>query len=257
MSEWIWCVGGLVLLLSSAAQSAIGFGSALFATPILVWMGMELPHAVTLVSTCSMLQSALAAHELRRDIPWRLVGEATAIRLAFVLLGLVFMKAVLRLGADKTRLALGAVLAMATMMQLASDRPRLPRLSWGWNALAFSTSGLMAGFSGMGGPPLVLWAMAHDWSPRRIRGFLFAVFAASTPVQIGLLRLSFDRRIWTFSALGIAAFPLLWLGSRIGMPIGNRLSHRTLTRLAGGVLLLISFSAILQSVIALTRQRAT
>jgi len=257
MNHGIWLAGGMVLLLAAAMQSAVGFGFALFATPLLVWMGVELPHAVALVSTCSMVQSALAAYELRRDTPWGLVFRVTAVRLLFVLVGLWGMKVLVQHGALYIRLALGLVLAAATLMQMASDRPPRPRLAWGWDLLAFPASGVMAGFSGMGGPPLVLWAMAHDWSTRAIRGFLFAVFAASIPLQLVLLRISFGPGIWTYIGLGFASFPLLLLGARLGMPVGNRMSHRTLSRVAGLVLLLISVSAVTQSLMALSRHHPT
>lgn len=60
---------GVVLLIAAVGQSAVGFGFALFATPALVWLGVDLPHAIALVSTCSMIQSAMGARELRASVP--------------------------------------------------------------------------------------------------------------------------------------------------------------------------------------------
>jgi hypothetical protein len=46
--------------------------------------------------------------------------------------------------------------------------------------IAFAAAALgLAGICGMGGPPLVLWAMAHDWPADKVRAFLFACFAAT------------------------------------------------------------------------------
>ena len=59
--------------------------------------------------------------------------------------------------------------------------------SFGQNTLTFTGSGVLAGLCGMGGPPLVLWAMAHDWPTQRIRGFLFAPGASAIiPVLRGM-----------------------------------------------------------------------
>ena len=44
---------GVVIFGAGLAQSTIGFVYALFATPLLVWLGMTLPDIIALIATCS------------------------------------------------------------------------------------------------------------------------------------------------------------------------------------------------------------
>ena len=64
-------LAGIIILLAVAAQSAVGFGSALFAAPLLVWIGMPLPYVIALIGTCSTAQAAIGARKLRAEVPWR------------------------------------------------------------------------------------------------------------------------------------------------------------------------------------------
>jgi len=61
---------GVTICLAVAAQSAVGFGSALFAAPVLVLIGIPLPNVIAMVATCSMLQATVGAYKLRKSIPW-------------------------------------------------------------------------------------------------------------------------------------------------------------------------------------------
>ena len=237
-------VAGAIICLAGMAQSTVGFGYALFATPLLVWTGVPLPSVITLVATCSMIQAAIGARKLHAAVPWRLSLTATAIRLAGVTVGILLLKRLVALNTDHIRMVIGCILCLLVGIQLLW-RPRPVKTThWTWAGLAFITSGISAGICGMGGPPLVLWSMAHDWSAQKTRGFLFAVFATSIPVQIVLLCLAFGTSILWNVAIGIAFMPLVYLGAAIGLPIGNRMDKERLRRIAYVILLVIGVSAV-------------
>ncbi len=248
-------VAGFVICLAGVAQSAVGFGLALFATPPLVWIGIPLPSVIALVATCSMIQAIIGARELHATVPWRLSLVATAIRLVSTVLGLYLLKKLVALDADHIRTVIGGILCALVAIQLLW-RPHAHRaMHWGWAGLAFTASGLLAGVSGMGGPPLVLWSMAHDWSTHRTRGFLFAVFATSIPVQILLLGLTFGPSILWNVAIGVAFLPLVYLGTAIGLPIGHRMSKARLQLIAYAILLVVGVSAAASGPLAQWKQK--
>jgi uncharacterized membrane protein YfcA len=242
---------GIIVCLAGIAQSAIGFGYALFATPLLVWTGLPLPGIIALVATGSMIQATIGARKLHAEVPWRLSLTASAIRLSCVLVGLFLLKRLVSLDADYIRLVIGGILCLLAGIQLLWRPHPVKSMHWGWGGLAFAASGLLSGLCGMGGPPLVLWSMAHDWSTRKTRGFLFAVFAISIPVQIGLMCLTFDLSVLRDVALGIAFLPLIYLGTVIGLPIGNRMTKEKLRSIAYAILLVIGVSAVVPSVVRL------
>ena len=241
---------GLVIFLAGTAHSVVGFGYSLFATPLLVMIGIPLPRAITLVATCSLFQSGLGTIALRRHVPWRTVFSAVAVRVAGMLVGILYLKKLAALNMDHMRLTVGLVLCALVLLQMLWKPRPVPKSHWGWAGLAFSSSGILAGLVGMGGPPLVLWLMAHDWTTRRIRGFLFAVFTTTLPLQLGLLTLTFDVSILRYAGLGLAFVPLVFLGSRIGLPLGDRMPRAGLRRVAYLILLVIGGSAVLQALLS-------
>jgi uncharacterized membrane protein YfcA len=237
-------LAGLIVGLASAAQSAVGFGYAMFATPLLIWVGIPLPSAITLVATCSLLQAAIGARTLHAAVPWRLALTASAVGFAGLMLGLMLLKRLVALDVTLIRAVIGGILCVLVAVQLRWRPHPTPRLPWGWGGVAFFGSGVLAGICGMGGPPVVMWAMAHDWSNQKTRGFLFAVFATSIPLQLLLLSVTFGVSILTNAALGLAYLPLVALGSAMGLPVGNRMGKARLRRVAFAILLAIGISSM-------------
>jgi uncharacterized membrane protein YfcA len=233
-----------IVLGASVLQGAAGFGFSLFATPLLVWLGLPLPGAIILVAISSLAQSAAGARHLRAEVPWRTVVTASIVRVVFLAIGLLLLKRVVRAPVAQVKLAMGIAICALVLLQ-AAWRPRpAASLRWGWGALAFAASGVLAGLFAMGGPPLVLWSLAHDWSAAKTRGFLFATFALAIPVQIVLLFASFGRALLPHAGLALLLLPVVLAGSMVGIPFGNRLRKRPLILLAYGILLAIGLSCI-------------
>lgn len=241
---------GATLGVAGMLQSAVGFGYALFATPLLVWIGIPLPNIIALVATCSMIQSIIGVRKIHAFVPWRLSLTATVVRLAGVIFGVVILKKLVVYDTDSIRTVIGGILCVLVVIQLVWRPKHVASMHWGWAGFAFSTSGLLAGICGMGGPPLVLWLMAHDWGTQKTRGFLFAVFATAIPAQIILMVLTFGSSILLSIALGFAFFPLVYLGTRVGLPIGDRMTKDNLRRFAYALLLLIGTSAVAPAVLS-------
>ena len=96
----------------------------------------------------------------------------------------------------------------------------------------------------MGGPPLVLWVMAHDWPADRTRAFLFAAFSSLIPVQLGLFYAALGPDVLRGAALGVVLIPAVWIGSAAGLRLGALVSKRRLRLAAYALLAAIAFSAI-------------
>ena len=96
----------------------------------------------------------------------------------------------------------------------------------------------------MGGPPIVLWVMAHDWSAAKSRGFLFFVFLSSVPLQVVLLLLAFGTRILWPVLIGAMGIVFVFAGTAIGLQIGAKLPKWRLRQIAYLILTLIAISAI-------------
>ncbi len=238
-----------ILCLASAIQSAVGFAFALFATPLLLWMGIPLTNVIALVATCAFFQALLGARRLRASVPWRLTLTVTAVRLITLLLGLFLLKKMTGLDTGLVKAVVGGVLILLVGLQMTGRGAPLRPVHWGWGGLAFSVSGLLSGICGMGGPPLVLWSLTNNWSVDRARGFLFSAFAALIPIQVVLLYFTFGKSILEATGVALLMAPAVLLGSFIGLPIGSRLPREVSRRIVYAILLTIGLSSLLPGII--------
>jgi uncharacterized membrane protein YfcA len=97
----------------------------------------------------------------------------------------------------------------------------------------------------MGGPPLVLWVTAHNWTADQMRAFLFACFMSIAPFQMVAYYWNFGNQIIYGVLLAIIFLPIVLLGSSLGLQIGTHFSKGVLKNLAFSLLIIISISVML------------
>ena len=233
-----------IICFSSMIQSAVGFGIALFATPLLLQMGIPLPSVIIIMLVCSMIQSAMGIFRLRQPMQWKLSSIAVLVRIIGIISGIFILKFLLVTNVDNIKMIVGYILCLSVVLQLFCKQHPVEKLHWGWGGLAFTASGLLSGVCGMGGPPLVLWVMAHNWSTKKIRSFMFGLLIASSIFQIILMRIFFGDVIYKDILIGICLAPVIYLGVHIGIPLGHKMSKKTLRRVAYVILLGIAIASI-------------
>jgi uncharacterized membrane protein YfcA len=227
----------LILMLGTAVQAAVGFGAGLLAVPLLVWLGIALPPAVGLLLAMVIVQTGLNCWQHRSELPWRSVLPMFLLRCLGLPVGLALMYLVSELDPRQTKQAIGVALLTVLGMQLWWKVPPQDCVHWIWTVLAGISSGILAGMVGMGGPPLVLWVMAHDWPPRRQRSFLWLAFLLQVPLQSVLLSALFGKPLVLALICGGLLTPAGLAGAWLGGWIGDRLSRPRL-RLAMTLVLL-------------------
>jgi uncharacterized membrane protein YfcA len=234
----------LILFFSSVVQGAVGFAAGLFGIPLLMLTGVSLPDAVAISIVASAVQNLVAAWQLRRDIDYRLACRPTLIRLATLPLG---AWALWMLGSEHNDLASQAVgvivLAIVAVQSALRVQPR-EKLHDAWEWLAFSLGGFLLGLCGMGGPPMVLWVMAHNWPMNQARAFLYFLFVTGMPPQALIMWLMFGNEILGAMLLGLATIPALLAGLYLGLWLSRLMPDRVLRNLSWAVLVLIAVSAI-------------
>ena len=114
----------------------------------------------------------------------------------------------------------------------------------GWRVI--KKNKVMLGFIGMGGPAVALWVMCQPWDSKQSRGFLFAMlFYGMIPLAI-MLVWQFGATSMTGLILGILGLPVVFMGTEIGIRVGNKLDRKKLQHYALAALFLIGMSAILK-----------
>ena len=136
-------------------------------------------------------------------------------------------------------LLLGIGLRLLARGQAQRDLPKAVSVA------VFSLSGLLQGLIAMGGPPLVLWLTTRKLSAQQARAFTMTLFLFNAPVQVLLLLvLSRTLNLETL-LLALLITPLIYLGTRVGLSLGDRFSKALLNNIALAVLLVIALRAIL------------
>ncbi len=239
-------IATLCLGLGAAVQATLGFGMGLVAIPLLVWGGFSLPQAIGVLIPNVLVQTAFGCWRFRRELPWSDVGPISVVRLLALPIGVLLLGLVAEQGQAMTRGVLGAGLLGALLFQPprpTASRPPPGRLA---TLAAGSASGLLAGLIGMGGPPLVVWVMRHDWDSVRQRCFLWLSILLVMPVQILLMSLRFGR-VWLGAVqIGCCVVPLTVLIAWQAGIWADRWSKQRLRFAMRLFLLLIAVRLVLQ-----------
>ena len=213
--------------------------------PLLVWGGFTLPQAIIMVLPNVFFQTAMNCWQNRGHMPWREVGWFFLLRMISMPVGVLLLRYMSESGQESTRQFLGfSVIAILLFQQTQrlSSRPS----GIGGMVAAGTASGFFAGLIGMGGPPLILWALGQsDWGQQRQRSFLWFTFLLIVPWQVSMMLLSFEGQLEAALLLGLAASPLVILVAWCGAHYGNALSNDRVRLLMQVFLLLIAAQLII------------
>lgn len=235
----------LILLGASIIQAIAGFAFNLIAVPLLMWSGLSLPESIAVTAIPIFVQLSVSSYKLRDSVIWSDLWQPILIRFLTLPVGVLLLYTLSHLDAATVKQVVGAILLMIVLIQTRvhfEPRESLPRM---WDLVAFSLSGILFGMVGMGGPPVVVWLMAHRWSARRSRAFVTLLFWVAAPAQIALLWWKLGDQVVEAFGWGLTATPLVIIATLIGVRIGDRFDREKLRRVILGLLLLTAVVSIL------------
>jgi len=146
---------------------------------------------------------------------------------------------------ELVRQCVGGLLVLLVLVQTFSRIKPREHLHTGWGILAGSAAGFLGGLMNIGGPPMVLWAYAHNWTQQRLRVALVAGSLPCFPLQVALLFWRFGTPIGIPLLIGLAFAPLALLGMKIGLELGHRFHIRILRAAVMTALILMGLCYLL------------
>lgn len=235
----------IAFLLGSVLQSAVGFGAGMLSVPLLVWAGFPLAKAVSMMLGVVTLHAGYNAFLARADIRWRPIVPMTLIRWGSSPIGVWLLVNFLQQSQATAKRAVGAVLLASLLLNAKNTSNPRTHLHAGWMWLAGMSSGILGASVGMGGPPLILYALSHDWTNERTKSYLWMLFLLGSPMIALILwwRLG-DPAMHQF-LIGVAHAPVIWLGSTIGLRLSRLNSRETLRRISIAALAIIALVSML------------
>ena len=234
----------LILSAGIFVQSAAGFAAGLMIVPALLWCGYSIPAAQCALLVATIPQNAWGFWSLKdsvtpRQIMWPGIG-----RVSFLPLGMWALQSMETLEPERLRQIVGGVVLAATIAIIVFRPAPREKLNPIWGMIAFPLSGFLQGLVGMGGPAMVFWIQAHDWSTKKTRAFLFAMYLVSIGPALGILYYFFGDRIIPPGIVAATLIPLLLLVTYFGLKFGTRLGRIRLRRVTLGLLLLIGIAGL-------------
>lgn len=238
----VWA--GIIMFGGSVVQGALGFALGMIALPLLVEAGFSLSQAVALTTLSIGIQVIFGAWQLRAHIPWDDVKPAAITRFLTVALGVLLLLHIETMDTAAVKRLVGFGVLLGVIARVIAGKALRRRWHPAASVAAFSLSGILQGLVAMGGPPLVLWMTARDFQPKQARAFTLTLFLLNAPVQVALLLFLSQTMSHEVILMALLISPLIYLGTRIGVGIGDRFSKQLLNRAALAVLVVIALNAI-------------
>jgi len=237
---------GGVLFLASVLHSTVGFAFALFAIPVLLIGGLQPYEAIAICATSVIIHATISVWRSEVKPDWKQVFGMVAIGFAAQPVGVWILGQIVHLGRSKVGQIYGVILLAVLCVRLFLHPAPRERLHPVWGVLTMIVSGIISGMSGMGGPPIVLWLIAHKWSNDRIRVTLWTMFAMLAATNLGWQLYRFREETAHAIGLGVIFAPVMLLGRVPGAWISARLSPATMRHAVTAVLVVVALYAILQ-----------
>ncbi|HVF56170.1 MAG TPA: sulfite exporter TauE/SafE family protein [Pyrinomonadaceae bacterium] len=214
----------VILFVSTFIRSALGFGDALLAMPLLamlVGVRTATPLVALVASTITLVILAGNWRGVDFKSAWRLIASS----IVGIPLGLWLLKAAPEF---YVKAVLGVLLVIYGLYNLFA--PELPAVKSERLAYVFGfVSGVLGGAYNTNGPPIVIYGTLRRWPPAHFRATLQGSFALT-----GLIILAGHGAagLWTAGVawLYVYSFPAVMLGIAVGAKLNRRIPRETFSR---------------------------
>jgi uncharacterized membrane protein YfcA len=206
-----------VLFLATFIRSALGFGEALVAVPLLA-LTLPVQVAAPLAVLVSITVAIVVVIQDWRNVHVRSAGWLVLSTLFGIPLGLLLLKTVPE---SVVKSILGFFIIGFAIYSLTGRKPELhnDRLAPLFGFIA----GILGGAYGMNGPPLVVYGVLRRWQPTQFRATLQGYFLIASIVGMAGYAIT---GLWTrtVSYYFVLSLPLALIAIFLGRAVHRRLS---------------------------------
>ncbi len=234
MDSYILILVLAILFVSSFVRSAFGFGDALIAMPLLVFL-IDIKIATPIVALAAILIATIILIEefrrfdLKRHLPLILYSVAG------IPFGLFYLR---HAGESLVKIVLGVVLFIFSLYNIL--KPGMLNLKSNKSKPVFGfLGGLLGGAYNTNGPPIIIYGMLRGWEPAEFRTILQGIFF---PVNLTIIIGHGLGGFWTSEVIEtfLYALPVILVAIFAGRFVNKRISIQSFVRLIYFMLLAIS-----------------
>ena len=211
--QW-WQLGlaALAVLAGAVAVRTTGMGFALLSSPFLV-MALGPFEGILVTNVCGIVAALLNLTAVHADLDWRRAASVIPAGVVGTVPGALL---VLWLPAPVLAISISLLVLIGLLFTLASRRLQVPNSPWVGVGGGFA-SGLMNVTAGVGGPGLVVYALATQWEHRR--------FAATAQLHFAVLGVAALIAKWSLPTLPLVGWSALLALLVVGLVGGNVLAR--------------------------------
>lgn len=236
--DWqtVWVV--LIMSFASLTRSAVGFGEALIAMPLLTLL-LDPKDAGAFVALVAMMVSLMI---LRQD--WRNVRFQGMLGLVLASwAGIPIGICILRMAPKSVVLLLlaGVILSFCFHRILWPATLRLPTDRWAW--LFGLSAGVLGGAYNTQGPPIVIYGTLRHWTPQQFRATIQAFAICTVPVIVASHVVTGSVTPFVFTMF-LVSLPFAWLAVLCGHWVNRRLGAERFVHVVHVLLFAIALSLI-------------
>ncbi len=230
-----------VLFVAAFVRSALGFGDAVVAMPLLA-MALGVRTATPLVAFVGPTLSLLILARSWRKVEFRAAGKLIAATLVGIPIGIYGLA---RLPEAPLKLALGLIILLYGLFGLMRPQARIKEekawMPWALGA----TAGVLGGAYNTNGPPVVAYGMLRGWPPDSFRATLQGYFL---PTGLAILAGHGLAGLWTATVLRsyLYSLPAIVLGVILGGLLAKRLTHAIFAKLVYASLAVMGAAMLLR-----------
>ncbi len=247
MSFLVFLAIGVSLSVASFLQSVAGFGLSLVALPLVMSVkGISPVEAIAITIIGSTMQRVLFMRKLGGHIDWKEMVPLFSIGLAGLLIGVGLLYAFSNLNKSTFKQIIGLLILTTLCLRWFLKIKPTEVFKLGWGLFAAFISGILTGFANIGGPPMVMWILSHKWSQEKMRIVITAFTICFVPFQLILYWILFGNAMPITFLKSLAYFPFVFVGTYIGLSIGNKMNAVTIRTIMYIVLIIICISSIVE-----------
>ena len=217
-----------IIFFSSGIQAMIGFGNGLIAMPLLLSAGIPLTHAVVLTVTTSLCQRLLFGFQMRKHILLKKYLPVIIAIFAGLPLGIYLLGIVSGQSRDFVKQVIGLLVLVMVILKFTVKTKPKENIAGIWGALAGFLYGFLGGLANVGGPPLVIWSYAHNWTKEQLRTAPSMISLFAVPFQFLLFFFRFGSSILNIFLFGVLLWPVAIAANQLGQKIGRKINLETL-----------------------------
>ena len=233
----------IVFFGATLVRSALGFGEALVAVPMLAFV-LPVEVVAPVATLVSITVAAVVVAQDWRHIHLRSAAWLVSSTLLGIPLGLLLLRTVSEPIVKGALGVLVAGFAASALRRPTSYELTTDRLAWFFGVSA----GVLGGAYGMNGPPLVVYGTLRRWSPEHFRATLQGYFLPAS--LIGMIGY-WAAGLWTpgVSRFYLLSLPAVLLAIPLGRALNRRLDARRFLAVVHAGLLASGAGLVLQAII--------